>query len=72
MKIQGSGAWPLAADVHDWRRNLSHFSLFFQISSVSSDELVLPRLVRCELSRLCYHQSQPSLVLLPMQDKMEG
>jgi len=35
-----------------WRRNLSHNSLSGQIPSVSSQELTLPRLIRCELSRL--------------------
>jgi len=35
-----------------WRRNLSHKSLFCQIPSFSSEELVLPRLFRCELSWL--------------------
>jgi len=38
-----------------WRRNLSHNSLFCHIASVFSKELVLPRLIRCELSRLCCH-----------------
>jgi len=55
-----------------WRRNLSHNSLFCQIPSVSSKELALPRLVRCELSRLRCHGHSLSLVVLPMQDKTEG
>jgi len=32
-----------------WRRNISHNSLLFQISSISSEELVLSRLACCEL-----------------------
>jgi len=41
-----------------WRQNLSHNSLPCQILSVSSEELALPRLIRCELSRLhCYGHS---------------
>jgi len=39
----------------NWRRILYHNSLFFQISSVSSKELVLPLLIRCELPRLRRH-----------------
>jgi len=48
------------------------FSQFFfcQIPSVSSEELTLPRPARCELSSL--PQSQPSFVLLPMQENTEG
>jgi len=38
-----------------WRRNPSHNSLSYQIPSVSSEELALPRLIRCELSRLRCH-----------------
>jgi len=39
-----------------WRRNLSHNSLSScQIPSVSSEELALPRLIRCELSWLRCH-----------------
>jgi len=38
-----------------WRRNFSHNSLSCQIPSVSSEELALPRLIRCELSRLRCH-----------------
>jgi len=38
-----------------WRRTLSHNSLSCQIPSVSSEELVLPRLIRCELSQLRCH-----------------
>jgi len=35
-----------------WRRILSYNSLSCQIPSVSSEELVLPHLIRCDLSRL--------------------
>jgi len=38
-----------------WRRNPSHNSLFCQIPSVSSEELAIPRLARCEPSRLRCH-----------------
>jgi len=38
-----------------WRRNLPHNSLPCQIHSVSSKELALLRLIRCELSRLRCH-----------------
>jgi len=38
-----------------WRRNLSHDSLSCQIPSVFSEELVLSRLIRCELFRLRCH-----------------
>jgi len=38
-----------------WRRNLFHNSLTCQIPSVSSDELALPRLIRCKLSQLRCH-----------------
>jgi len=37
------------------RRNLSHNSLFCQISSVYSEKLALTRLTRCKLSRLSCH-----------------
>jgi len=35
-----------------WRQYFSHNSYFCQIPSVSSEELALPHLARCELSRL--------------------
>jgi len=38
-----------------WRRNFSHNSLFCQIPSFSSEELVLPHFIRCKLSRLHCH-----------------
>jgi len=38
-----------------YRQNLSHNSLFCQISLVSSDEQAFPRFARCKLSRLCCH-----------------
>jgi len=38
-----------------WRRTLSHNSLSCQVPSVSSEELALPRLIRCELSQLRCH-----------------
>jgi len=38
-----------------WRRTLSHNSFSCQIPSVSSEELALPRLIRCELPRLRCH-----------------
>jgi len=37
------------------RQNLSHNSLFYQIPSVSSEELALFRLARCELSQFRCH-----------------
>jgi len=41
-----------------WRQNFSQNSLFCQIPSVSSEELALSRLIRCELFRLrCHGQS---------------
>jgi len=45
-----------------WRQNLSHNSLFSRITSVSSEELALPRLALCELSRYRCHGH--SLVLI--------
>jgi len=55
-----TGSTPTTAKIRNtrcslWRRNLSHISLFCQISSVFSDELALSRFVRCELSRLRCH-----------------
>jgi len=38
-----------------WRQSLSHNFFSYQIPSVSSEELALPRLIRCELSRLRCH-----------------
>jgi len=38
-----------------WRRTLSHNSFSCQIPSVFSEELALPRLIHCELSRLRCH-----------------
>jgi len=47
-------------------------TLFCQIPLISSEELALPHPVRCELSWLRCHESQPSFVLFSMQDKTEG
>jgi len=57
---------PLAPVIPKIRHTRYANSLFCQIPSVSSKELVLPRLVRCELSR-----SQPLFVLSSMQDKTD-
>jgi len=59
---------------HTTRRQtkLSHNTLFFQIPSVSSEELSLPRLTRFVLSRLCCHGHSLLFVLISMQDKTEG
>jgi len=38
-----------------WRQNLSYNTLSCQIPSVSSEELALSRLIRCELSSCCCH-----------------
>ena len=40
---------------HNWRRHISHSHLNFQVPEVSSEELLLSRLIRCELSRLRCH-----------------
>ena len=40
---------------HNWRRHISHSHLNFQVREVSSEELLLSRPIRCELSRLCCH-----------------
>ena len=37
---------------HNWRRHISHTYLNYQVPKVSSDELLLSRPIRCELSRL--------------------
>ena len=40
---------------HNWRRHISHSHLNFQVPEVSSEELLLFRSIRCELSNLCCH-----------------
>ena len=40
---------------HNWRRHISHSHLNFQVPEVSSEELLLPRSIRSELSRLRCH-----------------
>ena len=40
---------------HNWRRHISHSHLNFQVPEVSSEELLLSRPIRCELSRLRCH-----------------
>ena len=40
---------------HNWRRHISHSHLNFQVPEVSSEELLLSRPIRCELSRLRRH-----------------
>jgi len=52
---------------NNWRRNLSHNSLFCQIPSVSTEELVLPR--QAVNFPISLPRSQPSFVLLHEQDK---
>ena len=39
----------------NWRRHISHSHLNFQAPEVSSEELLLSRSIRCELSRLRCH-----------------
>ena len=39
----------------DWRRHISHSHLNFQVPEVSSEELLLSRSIRSELSRLRCH-----------------
>ena len=39
----------------NWRRHISHSHLNFQVPEVSSEELLLSRSIRCELSRLRCH-----------------
>jgi len=51
------------------KRNLAHNFLSCQIPSVSSEELTLPRHIRCELSRLRCHGY--SLLLPIVQEKTE-
>ena len=40
---------------HNWRRHISHSYLNYQVPKVSSEELLLSRSIRCELSRLRCH-----------------
>ena len=40
---------------HNWRRHISHCYLNCQVPKVSSEELLLSRPIRCELSRLRCH-----------------
>ena len=40
---------------HNWRRHISHSYLNYQVPKVSSEELLLSRPIRCELSRLRCH-----------------
>ena len=40
---------------HNWRRHISHFYLNCQVAKVSSEELLLSRLIRSELSRFRCH-----------------
>ena len=40
---------------HNWRRHISHSYLNYQVPKVSSEELLLSRPIRCELSHLCCH-----------------
>ena len=40
---------------HNWRRHISHFYLNYQVPTVSSEELLLFRPIRCKLSRLHCH-----------------
>ena len=42
---------------HNWRRHISHSYMNFQVPEVSSEELLLSRPIRCELSRLCCHSN---------------
>ena len=54
---------------HNWRRHISHFHLNFQVPEVSSEELLLSRPIRCELSRLrCHGHKNPfvNLSLAPL------
>jgi len=55
-----------------WRRNLSPYSLSCQIVSVSLEELDLPRLIRCELSRLRCHGHSLLLSSYLCRIKTEG
>ena len=40
---------------HNWRRPISHFYMNHQVPEVSSEELLVSRSIRCELSRLRCH-----------------
>ena len=40
---------------HIWRRHIPHSYLNYQVPKVSSEELLLSRPFRCELSRLHFH-----------------
>ena len=40
---------------HNWRHYISHSYMNHQVPEVSSEELLLSRPIRCELSRLCCH-----------------
>ena len=40
---------------HNWKRHISHSYLNHQVPKVSSEELLLSRPIRCELSRLRCH-----------------
>ena len=43
---------------HNWRRHISHSYLNYQVPKVYSEELLLSRPIRCELSHLrCHYQS---------------
>ena len=40
---------------YDWRRHISRSFMNHQVPEFSSEELLLSRLICCELSRLCCH-----------------
>ena len=54
---------------HSWRRHISHSYLNYPVPKVSSEELLLSRPIRCELSRLRCHGHS---LLLSSQDQSEG
>ena len=56
----------------NWRRRISHSHLNFQVPEVSSEELLLSRSIRSELSRLCCHGHSLLLSSLSSQDQSEG